>query len=384
MVETELSSALEYLEKTVSDLLKGCRIPADNGINLYTPDGSGSYKALWTRDFAYMVLYAGDLLPRQHIQDCIEYLFGHIREDCVVPDRIRADEIPVYVAGPESEPLGEPNIDNAQFLVIAAGEYLNSLAPGPAMETFRRWEDKLDKCLDYIPLSSSGLVYNDPEKPHSPYGFTDTVCKTGELFMESLLMWLAGGYMAEWYGFSGEISKLSKYRKITGRIENSISSLWDEKNRMFFAAAEDCRQIDVWGNAFAVYIDFPLNGKRDKIIDYLFNNRDNILLEGQVRHLIKGEYWERMLLEIPEEQYQNGAYWATASGWILWALAQKDINISCGVLNDLMEFFKKHGFYECINKDYCKINKYVTSGTNPLGAVNRMLNFCKRKNKSLL
>lgn len=30
-----------------------------------------------------------------------------------------------------------------------------------------------------------------------------------------------------------------------------------------------------------------------------------------------GEYWDRLLIEILPEEYQNGAYWATASGWVI-------------------------------------------------------------------
>jgi len=34
--------------------LAGCIRQAYNGTMIYTPDGSGQYDALWTRDFSYM------------------------------------------------------------------------------------------------------------------------------------------------------------------------------------------------------------------------------------------------------------------------------------------------------------------------------------------
>lgn len=49
----------------------------------------------------------------------------------------------------------------------------------------------LRRALEWSPRSPRGLVWNDPARPHSPYGFTDTVGKTGELFFESLLYWTA-------------------------------------------------------------------------------------------------------------------------------------------------------------------------------------------------
>ena len=51
------------LDKTVKALLDGCAVRADDGTLLYTPDGRGNYRALWTRDFAYMMHGAGDLIP---------------------------------------------------------------------------------------------------------------------------------------------------------------------------------------------------------------------------------------------------------------------------------------------------------------------------------
>ena len=52
-----------WLHQTTSDLLLRCQITSKitNG-PLYTPDASASYGAQWTRDFAYMVDYAGDVL----------------------------------------------------------------------------------------------------------------------------------------------------------------------------------------------------------------------------------------------------------------------------------------------------------------------------------
>ncbi len=48
-------------EATIQQL-NGCRVKGTNGIWIHTPDGVGNYKALWTRDFYYMVEYAADLM----------------------------------------------------------------------------------------------------------------------------------------------------------------------------------------------------------------------------------------------------------------------------------------------------------------------------------
>jgi len=77
---------------------------------------------------------------------------------------------------------------------------------------------------------------------------------------------------------------------------------------MFFVASQDCRQTDIWGNAYAIYIDFSLGDKKDRIVDWLVNNYDRYVWKGQVWHLLKGEYWGRLLTPVGKERYQNGAY----------------------------------------------------------------------------
>ena len=332
--DARIKEDIAFLEEATKKLLEGCIIKASDGTPLYTPDGKAHYAALWTRDFASMVENAGDLMPKENIEKCIDYLIKGIREDGAVPDRVQVDGHPVYAAGAPEIPLGEPNIDNAQFLVFAVTSYLDMVRTDRQKFLYRKWSSQLQKGMHYIPLAESGLVWNNPAKPHSPYGFTDTVAKTGELFMESLL----------------------------------INSLWDDKTGMFFAASRDCRQTDIWANAYAVYIGFPLGDKKDRIIDWLVNNFDRYVWKGQVRHLPKGEYWERQLMPVEKERYQNGAYWATPAGWVMRALNERDPTLARRMFRDLVEDFRLSGICECINVDYRQLASYVNSATNPLAA----------------
>jgi hypothetical protein len=52
------------------------------------------------------------------------------------------------------------------------------------------------------------------------------------------------------------------------KCESLISGgkLYDETQGMFLAATEDCRQIDIWGNAYMLYIGFPCGSKRAETI----------------------------------------------------------------------------------------------------------------------
>ncbi len=368
-LDLSVKGRMDWLTEQTRQLIDGCRIKADDGTVIYCPDGKGHYGALWTRDFAYMVENCYDMIPSEHVEACIRYLFAGQRDDGCVPDRRQPNGLSVYFAGPVERPVGEPPLDNSQFMVF--------LVCGCAELTrnfnlFAEFAPKLDKAMDYIPRSVEGLVFNDPKKPHSPYGFTDTVGKTGHLFFESLLYWRACKRLAELHQRVGEGGKAEEYKHRAELIERNIDLLWDEEVGMFFAASIDCRQIDIWGNAYAIYIGFPLGEKRERVLQFLVQDYDRYVWHGQVRHLLKGEYWQRLLVPIQPDRYQNGAYWATASGWVIWALSQWKPELAKKMFCDLVDDFKAGGVCECVAEGYRQLESYVASATNPLGALRRL------------
>lgn len=366
------SNPTAWLEQTTRRLLAGCRVRAHDGTWLYTPDSQGHYAALWTRDFAYMVENAGDLLPPAEVEACLRYLIRGIRADGAAPDRVQADGRALYVGGPADQPLGEPNLDNPAFLVIAVDEHLRRLPRAQAQARFGEWAGPLEKAMDWVPRSPAGLVWNDPSRPHSPYGFTDTVGKTGELLFESLLDWTASRRLAAWYRRGGNRDAAEKHGRRAAQIERHLELLWDAEAGAFFAASRDCRQLDIWGNAYAIWLDFPLGRKRDRVLSFLQRRQDDFVWRGQVRHLLKGQHWQRLLLPIEPERYQNGAYWATAAGWVLYALAQTDPAQARQRWHELIADFCAEGVCECVNEGYRQLPGYVASATNPLAAARRL------------
>jgi hypothetical protein len=271
--------------------------------------------------------------------------------------------------------LGEPNLDNPQFLVIAADEHLRRLEKRRQETLFRQWASQLDLGMDYLPRSEAGLIQNDPQRPHSPYGFTDTVGKTGELFLESVLYWTACKRMSFWHKEIGQRAKAKDYRQRAVAIEKAIGVLWDDATGMFLAATVDCRQVDIWGNAYALYVGFPLGPKRARVQQFLAANYDRFVWRGQVRHLLNGEYWQRLLTPVERERYQNGAYWATASGWVMLALAERDPQRAHRMFADLVSDLQTEGICECVNEGYRQLESYVVSAANPLAAARRLYGF---------
>ena len=66
-----MTGTMQWMNEATRDILQRCRITAHDGTTLYTPDGVANYRALWTRDFSYMVENAGDLLDPADIRAAI-------------------------------------------------------------------------------------------------------------------------------------------------------------------------------------------------------------------------------------------------------------------------------------------------------------------------
>lgn len=362
----------EYLKTMSAQLLQGCRILAYDGTPLYTPDGVANYNALWLRDFSYMTEYAGNLIPPKDIIRCIRFSIQHRREDGWMPDRVTASGKGIYAAGEDGAPIGLANLDNTPFLIYTVYSLSLLIEEEQFRPLFLEWDPFLTAGMKLIPLSSQGLVYNAPDNPHSPYGFTDTVCKTGQLFLESLLFWRACRIM-EKLGSAHS----SWYNQKAQAIENRLSVFRNPQTGEYYAAEKDCRQTDIWGMAYMLYINFPVTSReKEGVLSFLAEHYEAYMYRGQVRHLLKGEYWNRLLISIEKETYQNGAYWATASGWLIWCLAQKDIALARKTLIEAVQYFQEEGFFECVNERYQKLPSFVVSATNVYGGLLRLKEDC--------
>jgi len=171
------SDDYKYVETTCREVLAEVRHIADDGTPLYFP--GSPYEACWTRDFCYMVEGAGKLIPAEEIVAGIDYLLAGQREDGVMPDRVATDETPTYLV------LGEqPPTDNAQFMVKLIAAYVELTDD---YQVFLQRRDQLYDGMEQVPRTDDGLVRIDHNRPHSSYGFTDTVAKTGKVFFSSLL-----------------------------------------------------------------------------------------------------------------------------------------------------------------------------------------------------
>ncbi len=364
-IATEIPAEhIQWLREQTHRILQQCRIRGQGGVWLYTPDAKRQYGALWTRDFAYMVRYAGEMIPAEDLRAGVEYLLQGQREDGCVPDRVTAAGEPIYSPGAPHAPLADHALDNAAFLVELA--YLWVLRSRD-WTWFRRVRPQLDRGLAFVHRSEQGLVYNPPQKPQCPYGFTDTVAKTGHLLFCSVLMYRAYVQMSWMCQRAGLAS--GPYCREARRIRRGLRRLWDQRHGMFRAADGHCRQIDVWGSALAVSSGLTTGKQAQQVARFLAANYNRIVQAGQVRHLPQPEHWERFLTPrpIPPGTYQNGAYWATPVPWVVPVLARQAPELAVQMLQEVLTDFRQGGICECVNGRYRKLPGYTASATNVWG-----------------
>ncbi|MCP4449924.1 MAG: hypothetical protein GY809_00565 [Planctomycetes bacterium] len=229
---------------------------------------------------------------------------------------------------------------------------------------FREVESRLRRGIDHVKVEGSGLVYNDPENPQCVYGFTDIVKKTGNLLFSSLLYYKAN---LEMYQLCKkyEVGDSATYRRKYEDVKQSINKLWNEESGMFWAADIDCKQIDIWGSAYAVDVGVTSEEQTKKISTYLVTHYDDIVRKGQVRHLTGSDNaWDKLFHACKEGTYQNGAYWATPLAWVIPVYAKHDPSLAKDMLETVITDFQKNGINECINEDYVKVPNFVVSATS--------------------
>jgi hypothetical protein len=341
--------------------LKGCRVEGAGGVWIHTPDGVGNYKALWTRDYYYMVEYAGDLMDPEEIKASINYLINGQREDGCIPDRVNIAGKAIYSPGGPNKPMADHAVDNAPFMAMLVCSYVNQFNDE---QLFKELEPKLLKGLEHIYVKENGLVYNNPKKPECVYGFTDIVKKTGHLLFSSLLYYKANLDMYELCQ-KYQHGNADKYKRRYEYVKQSISKLWDEDWGMFLAADINCNQVDIWGSAYAVEVGITTEEQSKRIATYLVEHYNETVYKGQVRHLAKSDgAWENLFHPCEEGTYQNGAYWATPLAWILPIYDKVKPGLSKFTLEKVISDFQENGINECINDDYVKVPNFVVSATN--------------------
>ena len=366
------------------------------------PSGDEKYLSFWVRDCAMMaesgLLADSDLLRYLEIiatcgqngKDEIRLKNGLTVPPFAVADHINYDGRPVYFPGTyasgEDQGCGKygffpPFCDNYYFVLMAAQYVAQSgdtaILSGEygGMTLLERLERA---AYGYNIDRESGLCESAEDAYTVDWGFVDTVKKSGKLLMASLLRHNASAALAVLCKRIGNTDKCKQYRTEASKIaENVRKSFYDTESGWLFSATGIGHQYDVWGTAYAVFSGVINEEKTLAALESAYRN-GTAVVDGYVRHIPTDSNhsaisaWESSTTAI--DRYQNGAYWATATGWYAYALWR--YNGKTDILTDFLahtdRYMRDGAPFEWIDRKTEALSglRYGTSGVLPyIGAM---------------
>jgi hypothetical protein len=139
---------------------------------------------------------------------------------------------------------------------------------------------------------------------------------------------------------------------------------------LFRAATVQCKEPDIWGSAFAVYLGVASGEQSLGVARYFQRHYDGLVERGQIRHLPAGVYWQAAG---SKDQYQNGGFWATPTGWFVYTLDLVDPSLADRTVRAMAEDFHHRGVMEWILGEKKGVPDYVASVALPIAGIEKML-----------
>lgn len=368
-----------FFKQTANEVLgraKKQHLDSDLGIiDLFEPDGTGTYGAVWIRDMSMCMRDYIEYFSADQIKNSFLFYLKYSNPTLgTVPDHINIrGGVQVFSTPGTDNNWGsrEPTDGNTFLLQLAWLHYVKT------NDTFLydTYKDELQLLLNGIPVNEHECVYVDPDNPFVTWGFIDTVKLTNVCLFGSLLKYVAHLQMADMSDASGDYlnSRLS-INKAESIKDFLNKNLFDKEVDLYRSSTGLCRhQYDVWGSAYAVYVGvseyFISSRISDKIGSYYNHyyqddlNKPSLFFNGGVRHVIfendfipDQQVWEEYFSGgNTYNTYQSGAYWSTPIAWIISCLNITRSDVSASLLVD-------------IKKEYERQKQLGTYGSNPTGS----------------
>jgi hypothetical protein len=368
----------DWLVEKAKSLISASRVNLPGGASGWKPIPLGAYAGFWLRDFVYMLRSCPEAFDWREAATGLQFLLDRQSPDGVMPSYYDlAAHRPIYQCIGAS-----PDEDGAQFAVLGTQAiFEHGRNAGFFAKNAARLERAMSSGVTCCPVT--GLIWFNPLEPHSGYGFHDTVDKRGYDLFCSVLWWEAARALAAMFSAVGKEDRKRHWDAQAEWLQlHLLKAFWNGRSELLNAATIYCVQSDIWGSAYAVTVGLLDPTTADKVSRALARVYNVIVRRGQVRQILDGQ-WSHMLTGVrdyrsstrgrvkesfPVGQYQNGAYWATASGWLAVAIARTDRPMAARTIRDCIRDFQSNGVYECINTDFTKLKDYVVSATNPLAA----------------
>ncbi len=409
---------LEGLAQAVleeSRVAPGARVggigPNTTGGPLIRPGGRNAYPAFWIRDYAMSLEAGGITLEEQrHMlfltaahqpDETVTLPTGSVLPPGSIADHIAFGGAPIYFPGilEDYEKQGGPrwgklpSLDDHFFFVHMAAEYARqSDGHGFLAEKVhgKPLLQRLEEAYVMPPAhAESGIVYTTEAARGVNFGFYDTTVHTGDLFFCSVLKYRAARELASLFAATDDGVNAGAYRSRALALQAAFEKTFAMDTGFFSASTGLSGQTDVWGTAFAVYVDALSPARKRAASEALADalRRGVIVWDGAIRHVpTDGDFnastaWEKSFAA--KNRYQNGAYWDTPVGWVCYAVAQVDFplaeELARGYVAQLREDdFRKgpeHGApWECRHAEgnHRQNPVYLTSVACPLAAFRRI------------
>jgi hypothetical protein len=365
-----LAEAVTWLEDESHRLIRAGRRTMKDGTAAFPPQVGIGYEAFWLRDFAYTLEGSIDSYSDKELLDASRIFIGNISADGAGVDCVAFDGRPIYKPGFGT--MGDnPVADGSQFTVAVAWHTYQKTKD---LEFLGEVIDDLVGTMNAVPRNpKTKLVHIESDGwDRCPYGFTDTVQMQGDVLFCSLLYVESGRRLSDLLKAVGRKDDAVKWKRRADAVAASIRKVfWDSQTGLFRAATVRCREHHIWGSAFAVYLGVADDSQSRAIAKYFRDNYSQIVQKGQIRHLPGGVYWETC--RAARDTYQNGAYWATPTGWFVYTLDLVNPTLADKTVIDMVTDFKKNGVYEWVFGEKHRLPDYLASACLPLAGIRAMI-----------
>ena len=363
--------AVSWLEKEAHRIIRASKREMKDGTAAFPPQVGIGYEAFWLRDYEYTLEGSIASYSDKELTDACRLFVRSVRADGAGVDCVKFDGTPIYKPGYGS--MGkEPVLDGPPFTVSVA------------WQTYQRTKDKtllaellepLIKTMNYMPRNTTnGLAHIAFPGERCPYGFTDSIKKSGDELFCSLLMVQASRQLGDLLEAGGRKDEAQKWRKEATRVGANVRSVfWDKDVGLFRSTTGNCNVPDIWGSAFAVWLGVADVGQAKEIAQYFKTHYAEIVQDGQVRHIPGFTDWNGKKTPANGGSYQSGAFWATPVGWFVYTLDLVDSALADQTVVNMVDHFKKHGACEWISGESRQLPNYLASAALPLDGIRTML-----------
>ncbi|HCO94333.1 MAG TPA: hypothetical protein DIU00_10330 [Phycisphaerales bacterium] len=365
-----LAEAVTWLESESHRLIRAGKRTMKDGTAAFPPQVGIGYEAFWLRDFAYTLEGAIDSYSEKELREACEIFIRSIRADGAGVDCVTFDGRPIYKPGFGT--MGaNPVADGSQFTIAVAWHTYQKTKDSKFLGEVI---DHLVRTMNAVPHNpETGLVHIENDGwDRCPYGFTDTVRMQGDILFCSLLYVEACHRLSDLLNAVERKADADEWKREADTIAKSIREVfWDSQTGLFRAATVNCREHHIWGSAFAVYLGVADDNQSKAIAGYFRDNYPQIVQKGQIRHLPGGVYWETCVAA--HDTYQNGAYWATPTGWFVYTLDIVDPKLADQTVIDLVTDFRENGVCEWVFGEKHRLPNYLASASLPLTGIRAMI-----------